>query len=134
MQCEGYKASSEPEDCHLSSFEKHVSSCDTTRSEFSLEGISLSSDACNVCTLPHRVMEYFKANVHPDHHQLLEDCKTKILLYQGHHVQVINQQKYIDKYLTNITDDQAYLVMDFKMKFEAMYYREKTTDFYRKKG
>ena len=69
-----------------SSFEKHVATCDTTKTNFSLEGAGSSGVACAICTLLHRVMEHFKANVHSDHHHLLEDCKTKILLYQGHRV------------------------------------------------
>lgn len=64
-----------------SSFEKHVANCDTTRIYFSLEGTGSSGDACNFYALPHRVMKYFMDNVHPDHHQLLDDCKTKKLLY-----------------------------------------------------
>lgn len=59
-----------------SSFEKHITKCDMTRTEFSLEGTGLSGDACDICSLPHRVMEYFKSNVHPDHYQLLEDCSS----------------------------------------------------------
>ena len=116
------------------SFEKHILTCDTTRTEFSLEVTGSPSDTCNIYTLPHRVMKYFKPNVHLDHHHLLEDCKMKILLYQGHCIRVINQRKYIDEYLTNLMDNQAYLIIDFKMKFEAMYYREKRIDFYGNKG
>ena len=78
-----------------SSFEKHIATCDTTRTKFLLEGADSSSVACDICTLLHRAMEYFKANVHPDCHHLLEDYKTKILLYQGHCVRVVSQQKYI---------------------------------------
>jgi hypothetical protein len=33
-----------------------------------------------------------------------------------------------------VAEHKAMVVMDFKMKFESIYYREKTTDFYGKKG
>ena len=40
----------------------------------------------------------------------------------------------IDKLLQSLGDEEDYRVMDFKMKFEGMRYREKTTEFYEKKG
>jgi len=36
--------------------------------------------------------------------------------------------------MMHLGDYDAAIVMDFKMKFESIYYREKTTDFYEKKG
>lgn len=75
-----------------SNFEKHVTKCHTTKTKFSLQGAGLSRDACDVCAIPHRVMEYFNAIVHPDHHQFLEDCKTNIQLYEGHRVRVVTSE------------------------------------------
>ena len=40
----------------------------------------------------------------------------------------------MNEYLSNLADYQAYLIMDLKMKFEAIYYREKNTELYGKKG
>jgi len=76
-----------------SSFKQRIMNCDVTRPDFLLEGTALSCNDCDVCALLHRVIQYFKENVDPDHHQSLEDCKTKIGVYQGHHVCVVNQQK-----------------------------------------
>ena len=98
-------------------FEHHVTNCDITKTNFSLEGTSLYCNACDVCALPHRVIKYLKDNVDPDHHQVLEDFQTKAVLYQGHHIRVANQKNVINEYLHNLADDQAYLIMDFKMKF-----------------
>ena len=104
-------------------FEQHVINCDITRTEFSLVGAALSCNYCDVCALLNRVIQYFKDNVDLDHHQLPKDCKTKIFLYQGHRVSVVNQRKVINEYLRYLADDQAYLKMDFKIIFEAMYYK-----------
>jgi hypothetical protein len=43
------------------------------------------------------------------------------------------QREAIDKLLQRLPSDQTHTIMDFKMKFEAMYNREKTLDFYGKK-
>ncbi len=45
-----------------------------------------------------------------------------------------NQRQAIDTILSDLEGNEGYVVMDYKMKFEAMYYREKTADFYGKKG
>jgi hypothetical protein len=79
-------------------------------------------------------MEYLKRHTDPIHHRLLDECKEKLFLYQGHHIRVAKQKVAIDNILKDLEDNQGYIVMDFKMKFEVMYYREKTTDFYGKKG
>lgn len=82
-------------------------------------------DAGDVCVLPLRALEYSKASVIPGHHQLLEDCKMTKLLCWGRHSEVDNQQKCIDEYLVIVKNDQAYLVVHLKMKFEVMYCRKK---------
>ena len=69
------------------------------------------------------MIQYFKDNVDLYHHQLPEDFKTRIFLYQGHRVRVVNQRKVINEYLRYLADNQAYLIMNFKINFEAMYYR-----------
>lgn len=52
----------------------------------------------------------------------------------GHRVCVTNQRYHIRKYLDELKCNQSFMVMDFKIKFQSMYYREKTTQFYGKKG
>ena len=117
-------------------YEEHVNQCDVTETKFSLSESdeSTTTNGCSICSAPHRTMEFLKSKVDAVHHQLLNDCCEKIKLYQGHRVRVANQRRAIDNLLNGLRDNQAYLVMDFKMKFEAIYYREKTTDFYGKKG
>jgi hypothetical protein len=45
-----------------------------------------------------------------------------------------NQCQAIDNILGDLEENQGSIVMDFKMKFDAMYYREKAIGFYGKKG
>ena len=56
------------------------------------------------------------------------------MLYLGHCVRVKNQRDCIDEIMASLLEHEAMAVMDFKMKFESMYFREKTTDIYGKKG
>jgi hypothetical protein len=68
----------------------------------------------------------------------------KMMLYQAHTMRVVNQQEELEKYrkyLFQVCEKQKntepthlYVVMDFKMKWEAMYQREKTTDHFGKRG
>jgi hypothetical protein len=70
-----------------------------------------------------------------NHHALLNYCNLKLQLYCRHRIQVLAQRKAIDELLQRLPSDQAHITMDFKMMFEAIfYYREKTLDFYGKKG
>ena len=36
--------------------------------------------------------------------------------------------------MSSVVAIDAFIILNFKMKFEAKYFREKTTDWYRKKG
>lgn len=90
---------------------------------------------CDTCCIPEKVTTYIKGVV-PDrtHDQLFEDIAEKLRIYQGHRIRVAIQRHRIDFILENLVGHQAYMTPDFKMKFEAMYHREKTVEFYEKKG
>ena len=72
----------------------------------------------------------------------LEGCNTKMLLFLGHRLRVMNQQVAIKNMFLgmehrceqNKTSDECVIVVDYKMKFEPCYYREKTVDHYGKRG
>jgi hypothetical protein len=66
-------------------------------------------------------------------HVLLLDCRHTMKLYCAHHIRVLRQRKAIDNTLVTMPENQAHVFLDFKMKFEAMYYCEKTLEFYGKK-
>ena len=118
-----------------SAYEDHIFKCDGTNTEFAFASASCTSKVkCSTCTISQVAMEYLKRHTDPIHHRLLDECKEKLFLYQGHRIRVANQRVAIDNILKDLEDNQGYIVMDFKMKFEAMYYREKTTNFYGKKG
>ena len=68
------------------------------------------------------------------HHGLMDDTYEKFHLCLGHRVRVKNKRARVDEFMNLLSEYEAMVVMDFKMKFEAVYYREKTTDFYEKKS
>ena len=67
-----------------------------------------------------------------------------MMLYQAHTLRVVNQQKALEGYRQELYELCAkakytearylYILIDFKMKWEAMYQREKTTDHFGKRG
>lgn len=73
---------------------------------------------------------------------VVDACSEKAQLYFGHRLRVINQQLAIKRLLDemrvscieNRAADEALVTLDFKMKLEPMYYREKTVDHYDKRG
>ena len=89
---------------------------------------------CDTCCFSHHVISYIKQHVNPKHHDLLDDALTKLELFFGHWVQVYNQCLKIDYIMSILILIDSILVMDFKIKYESIYHREKTTDFYGKKG
>jgi hypothetical protein len=117
------------------SFEEHIFKCCATNPDFAFAvENSAEKQKCSTCTLSQVVMQYLKERVEAMYHELLEECKQKLVLYQGHRIRVANQRQAINTILSDLEGNEGYVVMDYKMKFEAMYYREKTTDFYGKKG
>lgn len=74
----------------------------------------------------------------------IEDAHEKFMLYMGHQVRVVNQNKKLNDYdeeletrcfrERNLEAICLYLIIDFKMKWEPMYQREKTTQNFGKRG
>lgn len=72
----------------------------------------------------------------------LGDCVMKTQLFMGHRLRVLNQQKAIQEMHTNMSNDclqngeshECVVLIDYKMKFEPVYHREKTVDHYGKRG
>ena len=84
--------------------------------------------------MPERAIECMRLSVDPQHHLLLDDAAKKLHLCLGHRVRVKNQRSRIDELMQDVAEDEAMIVMDFKMKFEPVCFREKTLDFCGKKG
>ena len=63
----------------------------------------------------------------------MEDCREKLVLCIGHRTQVVNQREGINAIMSSLVAIDAFLILDFKMKFEARYFREKTTEWYEKR-
>lgn len=116
------------------SYEKHLLTCAATNPDNAFDNTKTIIISCDICSTVHKGMAYIKQSTDEIHHELLGDCAHKIKLYQTHRIRVAVQRIAINAIMDGLTNVQALLVMDFKMKFEAEYYREKTTDFYGKKG
>jgi len=73
---------------------------------------------------------------------VIGDCIIKARLFMGHQLRVVNQQLAIEDINENMKHeceengklDKAVLVIDFKMKLEPVYFREKTLEHYGKRG
>ncbi len=127
-----HKIASAVEACVKTVMEKH--DCDVTHPSFAFSRRTSEKKTCDVCSLPQRALEYFKGAVNENHHAILNDATDKLLLYWGHRVRVRNQRSRIDAIMDSLASHEGMIVMDFKMKFESVYFREKTTEFYGKKG
>jgi hypothetical protein len=74
--------------------------------------------------------------------EVVRECGEKAKLFLGHRIRVIKQQRAIRKTLNDIRDrcmvnrttSEAVVTLDYKMKLEPLYYREKTSDHYGKRG
>ena len=100
---------------------------------------------CVGCRFPFWVLEKVEELILPSHNEALEVlkwCREKIHLYMGHRVRVLNQQIAIRDAIegmeyrceANKHSNEAHVILDYKMKFEALYFREKTTEHYGKRG
>lgn len=65
---------------------------------------------------------------------LLLDVKAKYKLYLAHKVRMSNQRLRINNIFASLTIKQALIVVDFKMKFIPMFWRETTLQHYGKRG
>jgi hypothetical protein len=71
----------------------------------------------------------------------VSDCQEKAVLFMAHRMRVVNQQVSIQKVLNimkmncvNYGTKQCVVTIDYKMKLDPIYYREKTVDHYGKRG
>ena len=89
---------------------------------------------CDQCQIPFKVLQYIKDNSDRKHSTVVDDCAEKLKLYMGHRRRVVNQRKRIAQVMQEMDEQTAYIVIDYKMKFNAMYYREKTVEHFGKRG
>ena len=81
-----------------------------------------------------KILKYTKKCAREEHRAVIDDCKDKILLYMGHRRRVINQRNRIAQVMDGMEEDTAYIILDYKMKFNALKFREKTVDHFGKRG
>ena len=89
---------------------------------------------CNVCSMPFVIIDRLKRLVDSEYVEMLDDCMLKVKLFIAHCVRSHIQNKRCDQLKNELTQEQALIIIDYKMKFEPMYFREKSSQFYGKKG
>lgn len=104
------------------------------------ETVPLKRADCSTCMTPLQVVENIKNDIsaaRQDVKDVLKDVQEKLLLYYGHQHRCYNQEKRISELFGELRSDtatsNAIVLMDYKMKFEPIRYREKTTEFFREK-
>ena len=96
---------------------------------------------CKLCMIPFQVICNIEDSLSDDKqdlHTVLEEVKRKISLYMGHQMRCYNQEQRIANIFMdlrkNTSEQKVVILIDYKMKFEAIRFREKTTEFFGKKG
>lgn len=96
---------------------------------------------CKGCLSPFAVieqMETFLPSDRDDAKTLLGDVRIKFVQYYAHLHRAKAQQLEIEKNVADIVDNRIHnrvlMLADYKMKYEPIRYREKTLDFFGKKG
>ena len=65
---------------------------------------------------------------------LLDDCKDKIEQWKAHILRSVNQEEGKKEVLDKLEPTEALLVDDWTMKFLPPHFREKSAEFYGKRG
>lgn len=97
--------------------------------------------ACRGCLTPFKVLNEVKSYVpveRADALHIIEDSRNKFIRYYAHLHRVKTQQAAIESTAEEIAREKLYgrviMLADYKMKFEALRFREKTLEFFGKKG
>ena len=64
----------------------------------------------------------------------MDDCAEKIKLFIAHLMRVQNQRQQINGLYDDMEPGECLILIDYKMKFEHVYFREKTVEYFGKKG
>jgi len=138
--------------CSVHSIHEGMLTCPRHDANF---GLALSPDkttntrrvTCAACVGADNLLQELKrrvegADTDSSTLQVVKDAHEKIKLFMGHRLRVLNQQKHLQKVADEMKQmcadkgcsDEAIVVIDYKMKFDPQYFREKTVDHYGKRG
>ena len=92
------------------------------------------TSSCSKCQLPFQIVHVLKKHSEQDVHVLLDNCAEKFQLYLAHLVRVHNQRERIQEIHDGLKPGECLILMDYKMKFDPVYFREKTLEHFGKKG
>ena len=95
---------------------------------FSLDASNSASsndetESCPACSESLSVLQAFKNLAPQEHHPLIEDIALKLKLCVGHSVRVANVSRKIVETLKKLSNDTALAHMEFKLKFEPLFFR-----------
>jgi hypothetical protein len=102
--------------------------------------------SCSCCHALHHFIAHVKQRLvesAADENTLgvVADCHVKLELFLGHRLRVLNQQRALHDLFSDMQSrcvenkaTEALVVIDFKMKAEPIYFREKTSEHYGKRG
>ena len=97
--------------------------------------------SCKVCLTPFQILRNIEMNLEEKREDIisaLKEISHKTLLYMGHQHRCHNQEQRIASMFMDLNRDEGeksvVILVDYKMKFEAIRFREKTTEFFGKKG
>lgn len=137
-----YRVREQPKKCRLHSIEYGLAP-----PNFVLNDDSLSNTICMDCKRLFHFYDNIKlfltsSSAHASATDIVDASSEKARLFLGHRLRVVNQQKAIAQLIEDMQkrcleskwSDECVITLDFKMKLEPMYFREKTVDHYGKRG
>ena len=96
---------------------------------------------CSTYLTPFQVIKEIKDEAdaeRADISEALEEIKNKVVLFMGHQQRCHNQERRITELFEELkadsTGSNSTILIDYKMKFEAIRFREKTTEFFGKRA
>ena len=101
----------------------------------------LAPSGCKTCLQPLQVVENIKFSLRSQRADIVEALSViqhKLILYTGHQHRCLVQENRISEVMRYVKDeancDKVAIIIDYKMKFEPIRYREKTSELFGKKG
>src|SRR5688500_11435832 len=88
---------------------------------------------CISCQLLFQIGYFIKKYINPDLYTLLDNCMEIFLLFMAHLLRVKNQRIRIKEIYNTLGSNECLILMDYKMKFEPVYFRETTIEHFGKK-
>lgn len=83
---------------------------------------------CTQYQKPFQIIRQIQEEVHPYHAVLLNDCADKTRLHMRNRIRVQLQRRNLFKICDSNSTGDLFRVLDYKMKFRSVHFREKTIE------